>query len=131
MNNEKKSRNSFVPGFLLGGIIGALVIFFLGTKEGKKAAHKIMSKAENIEDELDKKLHNVRKQGEAFVKEAQEMKDRITEEVEDKKHEVSDGLKEKLDATLTQIEDLQEKGVKLTKEVQRRVFTKNGKKLNS
>lgn len=36
MDNNSKSGNNFFSGFLLGALVGAAMVFLLGTKKGKK-----------------------------------------------------------------------------------------------
>lgn len=131
MNENKSGGGKFWVGFFLGGLIGAFFIFVLGTKEGKKLAKKIEEKAEVFEDELDKKVETLQKHGQDLLKEAQEMKDKVVKEIEVKKHSTSDVLVSKMDQALSSIEDIQKKGVEVTRDLHHHYFRKNGKKLVS
>ncbi len=54
MNNDK-SGNNFFSGFLLGALVGAAIVFLLGTKKGKKILKAISEEgAGNISSILDK-----------------------------------------------------------------------------
>lgn len=130
MNREKGGGN-FWMGFFFGGLLGALLIMLFGTKEGKKIAAKLVQKSEFFEDELEEKIYALQEKGEALVTQAQEVKDRVTQEIEDGKKTVSQHLATKMDETLTKIEDIQKKGVSLTQDVHHHYFKKNGKKLVS
>ncbi|MDO8659595.1 MAG: hypothetical protein Q7K54_03250 [Candidatus Parcubacteria bacterium] len=55
MENNNHSGNNFLNGFLLGALFGAAVVFFLGTKKGKKLLKAISEEgAENISNVLKK-----------------------------------------------------------------------------
>lgn len=54
MDNNKSGSN-FFSGFLLGALIGGVVVFLLGTKKGKRILKTISEEgAENISSILDK-----------------------------------------------------------------------------
>jgi len=54
-NNNSRSGNNFFSGFLLGALIGAGIVFLLGTKKGKKILKAISEEgAGNISNILDK-----------------------------------------------------------------------------
>jgi gas vesicle protein len=53
----------FLIGLFLGGIIGALVIFFLGTKEGKKAGKLIEEKGKEALDDIHEKVGELQQKG--------------------------------------------------------------------
>ena len=56
MNNDtNKSSGNFFSGFLLGALIGAAVVFFLGTKKGKRILKTISEEGlDNISNILEK-----------------------------------------------------------------------------
>lgn len=130
MKNENRASN-FWFGFFIGGILGAFIIFLLGTKEGKKLAAKLDEKAELFEEDIEGKVGKLQKQGEDLLKQAQDVKDKVTKEFDDKKTAASSKLVDKMDKTLSKIEEVQKKGVVLTQDVHRRHFKKNGKTLSS
>jgi gas vesicle protein len=42
----------FLLGFFIGGLIGAVIIFLLGTKEGKKTGRFLEEKGRDLLDDL-------------------------------------------------------------------------------
>lgn len=131
MSENKNNSGNFWLGFFLGGLIGAFIIFLLGTKQGKKILEEIVEKAETYEEELEEKISELQKKGEDLLEEAQEVKERVVKEAETGKKAISDSLASKIDLTLSKIEDIQKKGVALTEEVHHHYFKKNGKKLTA
>jgi gas vesicle protein len=131
MNEHDGKCGNFWLGFFLGGLLGAFVIYLLGTKEGKKTLEKIVDRAELYEEELEEKVAKLQQKGEDLLEEAEEIKEKVIQEVTSSKEKISDQLVSKMDAALTQIEDIQKKGVALTEEVHHHYFKKNGKKLIS
>lgn len=129
MNNEKKGN--FWVGFFIGGLLGAVLIFLLGTKEGKRVAKKIMDQGELFEEEIEEKISNLQKKGEALLSEAEGMKERVFKEVVEGKKAVSQQLMGKVDKALSDLEDLQKKGAAVTQDLHHKFFRKNGKKLVS
>lgn len=54
-NNNNKSGNNFFSGFLLGVLVGGVIVFILGTKKGKKLLEAISEEGkENIASILNK-----------------------------------------------------------------------------
>lgn len=53
------SGGGFLQGFLLGGLIGAGLVFFLGTKRGKEIADEIKEKGLSIVDDFDELLEEL------------------------------------------------------------------------
>jgi len=129
MSDKDHTNSNFWVGFFLGGIIGAFFIFFLGTKEGKKIVEGLIEKIQNYEDDLEEKATALQKKGHQIIKDTIVVKDKVTEELKDGKKILSSNLSKKINKTLNQIEDVQQKGIEFTKEVQKRVFRKNGKPL--
>lgn len=130
MNNEK-GNNNFWVGFFLGGLVGAFIIFFMGTKQGKKLADQLIEDTEGYEEELEEKVAILQKKGEEFLKGAREVKNKVIKEVESGRKEVNERLVTRMDEALTIIEDIQKKGVELTEDVHHHYFKRNGKKLTS
>ena len=53
-NNNNNSGNNFFSGFLLGALVGAFVVFLLGTKKGKRLLKAISEEgAGNISNLLE------------------------------------------------------------------------------
>lgn len=56
-NNNNQTDGKFFNGFLLGLLVGAFVVFLLGTKKGKKLLKAISEGGQdNISDILDKSV---------------------------------------------------------------------------
>jgi len=127
----KESGGNFWLGFFLGGLVGAFIIFVLGTKEGRKIAEKLVEQAEIYEEELEEKVAKLQKHGENLLEEAKAVKEKVAKEAAGGKKSISNKLVSKMDETLSKIEDIQKKGVELTREVHRNYFKKNGKPLVS
>jgi len=54
-NNNNKSGNNFLGGFLFGVLVGAVIVFLLATKKGKKILKAISDDGlDNISDILEK-----------------------------------------------------------------------------
>lgn len=100
--SENKKDVKFWVGFFIGGLIGAIVLFFLGTKEGKKTSKQLEEKGKDILDEFVEKLESLEKKGEEI------------------KGEVAETASEKIDTALAHIEALQERGRETTAALRRR-----------
>ncbi|MDP2585535.1 MAG: YtxH domain-containing protein [Candidatus Levybacteria bacterium] len=57
-NSNNKSGNNFLSGFLLGVLIGGVVVFLLGTKKGKKILKAISEEGEGKISSIINKLEN-------------------------------------------------------------------------
>lgn len=59
-NNNNNSGSNFFSGFILGALVGAAVVFLLGTKKGKKLLKVIseekLDKISNLLEESDKSV---------------------------------------------------------------------------
>ncbi|OGG09880.1 hypothetical protein A2154_04560 [Candidatus Gottesmanbacteria bacterium RBG_16_43_7] len=114
MNESKKDDFRFWFGFFLGGLLGALTLFFLGTKEGKKAARSIKRKGEDLVDDLQEKLDEIKDRGQRLLEETNQLKEKITDTISDKKDELTQDVAQKIDTTLASIESIQERGLEST-----------------
>ncbi len=112
----------FIAGFFIGGLVGALTIFFLGTKEGKKAGKLLRQKGEDVVDELEDKVEELERKGKDLVKQGEEIKEQVIEKLEDKKEELTETATKKLDSALAHIEELQEHGRDTTASIRKRLF---------
>lgn len=106
--------NKFMFGFFLGGLIGALVIFFLGTKEGKKVEKLLEHKGKDVLDELEDKLDELQQKGKEYVRQGEALKDQMLETLEEKKEVMTETAVEKIGSALERMEELQQKGVETT-----------------
>ena len=119
---DNNHEGKFLFGFFLGGLIGALVIFVLGTKEGKKVEKLLQHKGKDVLDDLDDKLEELEQSGKELVKQGEAIKEHVMDTLEDKKGEMTDATVEKIDSALAHIEALQHKGVETTATI-RKKFT--------
>ncbi|MEK7119142.1 MAG: YtxH domain-containing protein [Patescibacteria group bacterium] len=110
MSDDRQSGGKFLFGFFIGGLIGALTIFFLGTKEGKKTGKLLKDKGEELIDDVQEKISELEKKGKELVKEGE------------------DTAAEKLESALAHIEALQEHGRQTTANLRKRIFKNLPKK---
>ena len=127
MNNDRHD-NRFWFGFFIGGLLGAILLFFMGTKEGKKTGKLLEDKGRNLLDELQEKLEEMEKRGRELVKQGAELKEQVVDEIKEKKEDLGDAAAEKLDTALAQIEKLQEQSVETTKHIRQRFFKNTPKR---
>ena len=111
MNNCNHDNRGFWLGLFIGGLLVAILLFLMTTKEGKKLAERLMEKIEDLVDDLENNVDEVKEK-------AVEIKDDFSEK----------GL-EKLDTALTKLEEVQEQAQETTRNLRKRFFLKNGKKL--
>jgi len=121
MNNERHD-NRFWFGFFIGGLLGAILLFFMGTKEGKKTGKVLEEKGKDLLEELQDKLEEMEKRGKELVKQGEEIKEQVVDEIKEKKEDLTDAAAEKLDTALAQIEKLQEQSVETTAHLRKRLF---------
>lgn len=122
MNEHDHHDAKFWFGFFIGGLLGALVLFFLGTKEGRKTGKLLERKTKDVLDSLEDKLADLEDKGREIVKQGEAIKDEVLETIEDKKEKLTEDMTEKLDTALAQIEELQEKGRVTTATLRKRLF---------
>jgi hypothetical protein len=87
MNNEvNKPGGNFSSGFLIGALVGAAIVFFLGTKKGKRILKIISEKGlDNVSNMLDK-VGNTTESEEVFEEDEESLTEpsASSEEVVDK-----------------------------------------------
>lgn len=126
--NQQHTDGKFILGLFVGGLLGALIIFFLGTKEGKRAGKLLEKKGEDILDDLQDKVEDLEEKGKELVKKGEVVKDELLEHLEEKKDELTADATEKLDSALAHIEALQERGRETTASLRKRLFKNLPKK---
>jgi gas vesicle protein len=119
--NNSHSDLKFLLGLFIGGIVGAVIIFFLGTKEGKKTSQLLEEKGRDLVDDIEDKVAGLEEKG-------KDIKEKVIEQIEEKKEEVSETATEKLDSALADIEKIQEQGIKTTADLRKRIFRNVPKK---
>ena len=118
----------FLAGLFVGGIVGALTIFFLGTREGKKAAKAIRAKGEDIVEDLEEKVEDLKERGNDLLERGEELKQQVLDQIEDKKHELSHQATKQLDNALAQVEETQKEGLSTTSSLRKHLFKNAPKK---
>lgn len=118
--SDSSQDGKFLFGFFLGGLIGALVIFFLGTKEGKRTGRMLESKGRDIFDDLEEQLDELQKKGKQLVRQGEEMKEKVIDSFGEKKDEVTEAAAEKIDVALAHIQEMQQKGAETTASLRRK-----------
>lgn len=131
MNDNSHKSGNFWLGFFLGGLIGAFIIFVLGTKEGKKISQFLEDEEKDVRNKIDDKIHTLKTKGEQYLEEAGDLQKKVKQEVVADAKTVSQTIVDKLDDSLGQLQEVQKKGAELTAEVRNRFFKKNGKQLSS
>ncbi len=118
----------FLAGFFIGGLIGALTIFFLGTKEGKKAGKLLQQKGEDVLGDLENEIEVLEQKGKELAKHGEEVKDQVIEKLEERSEELTESATKKLDSALAHIEEIQEHGRETTASIRKRLFKNLPKK---
>lgn len=111
----------FFLGFFIGGLIGAVIIFLLGTKEGKKAKNALEEKGKDILDDFHDQINELEKKG-------TKIKEEVAERLMDKKEDVTETATEKLDDALAHIEKIQEQSMETTALLRKKLFKNLPKK---
>jgi gas vesicle protein len=127
MTDEHRD-GKFWFGFFAGGLIGAVVLFFLGTKEGKKAGRLLEDKGKDLLGDLEDHLSELEKKGKELARQGEDIKDEVMETIEEKKEILTEGATEKLDTALAHIEKLQEQGLQTTSTLRKHIFKNIPKK---
>lgn len=127
MNDEHHHGTDmkFLAGFFIGGLLGAATIFFIGTKEGKKAAKMLRHKGEEVIDELEDQVEDLEQKGKELVKQGEVIKEQVMEKIEDKSEELNETATKRLDSALAHIEELQEHGLDTTANIRKHLKFKN------
>ena len=118
----------FLLGLFIGGIIGAVIIFFLGTKEGKKTGRMLEEKGKDLVDVVEEKVMEIEENGEELLKQSEIIKENVVAQIKEKKEELTQTTSEKLDTALAHIEEMQEQGAATTAELRKHLFKNIPKK---
>ncbi len=128
MSEHRGPDIKFILGFFLGGIIGAITIFLIGTKEGKKTTKILQQRGSDFVDELQDKLSDLEEQGKELIKKGEALKEKVAEQIQEKKEEMSTETVKRVDSALSHIEDLQERGRQTTANIRKKLFKNIPKK---
>ncbi len=120
MSDENHKDIKFWVGFFVGGLLGAIILFFLGTKEGKKTGRQLEEKGRDLFDDLLERLEEFEKKGKELITEGEVVKEQVMDVIEEKKEELTDTATDKIDSALAHIEALQERGRETTAALRRR-----------
>lgn len=120
MSDNQNTDGKFLFGFFIGGLLGALIIFFLGTKEGKKTGRELERKGKDILDELEDRLDELQSKGKELVRQGEKIKEHMMDTIEDKKEEMSESTVERIDTALAHLEELQQQGAETTATLRKR-----------
>lgn len=128
MSENRSPGGGFWIGFFIGGLLGAVTLFFLGTKEGKKTGKLLESKTKDFLEELEGKVEEMEAKGKELAKQGEQLKDSVLEKLEDKRETLTEDATQKLDSALAHIESIQEKGMETTSEIRKKLFKNIPKK---
>lgn len=120
MSENNHSDGKFLFGFFIGGLIGALIIFFLGTKEGKKTGKLLEHKGKDLLDELEDRLDELQQKGKDLVRQGEKIKETVIDTIDEKKEELTDSAVERIDTALAHLEELQQQGAETTNALRKR-----------
>ena len=102
--------NKFWFGFFFGGLIGAIILFFLGTKEGQKMGKKFHTSGEDLIGDIQDRLEDLKKKGRELAQQSEQLKSSVLETVDGKKEKLTEEVTGKIDTALAHIEEIQERG---------------------
>lgn len=128
MNNECSRDNKFMIGFFVGGLIGAGLMFFMGTKEGKKVEKMIEKKGKETLGDLEDEIDDLKEKGKELMKKSEVIKDQMLEQLEDKKEDLTVEATKRIDTALAGAEEIQEKGLSATANLRKHLFRNLPKK---
>jgi len=120
MNNDRD--NKFMIGFFIGGLIGAGLMFLMGTKEGKKVEKMIEKKGRETLEDLEDKVGELKEKGEELLKKGEAIKEQVMEQIEEKKDDLTEEASKRLDSALASVVEVQEKGIATTTNLRKRLF---------
>lgn len=115
-------KGSFWVGLFIGGFLGAIGIFLLATKEGKKVSKNLQKRIDELLEQIDKKITELESEKKQLGKNASMIQTQVKKRIEDKRDEVVKETLGKVDKTLTHLEDLQTKGREMTKNLHQKFF---------
>lgn len=128
MSDHEHHDTKFWIGFFVGGLLGAIILFFMGTKDGKKTGKMIEEKSKDFLEEFEERLKELEQKGRDLVKQGETLKEEVVEQIEDKKDDVSHDAVKKLDTALAHIEALQEHGRETTADLRKKLFKNTPKR---
>lgn len=118
-------RSEKPNGFALGFLLGAGLVFLLGTDEGRRLKKKLVQKGRQTIDDLPETVKKIQAEGEELVARTQAVKKQLEEKID----EITPKAKEQLKDALEHIEETQERGRRAAQAAKKRFFTRRGKKV--
>lgn len=128
MENEHHGDFRFWVGFFIGGLIGAVVLFFVGTKEGKRTGKLLEKKGKEALGDLEEKVEDLQEKGKELLKEGDRLKEEVLDTMNDQKEELTGEVKKRLDKTLETLEEAQKESLSATTTLRRKHFKNLPKK---
>lgn len=121
MNNEK-TDSRFVIGLILGGIVGAILLYFYSSRDGKKSMGGLKNHGQSILAELQKMLERVEHKGKEMVEESTRLTDHVAETMTEAKSTLATEASKKIETALAELESLQEQGLATTTTLRKKLF---------
>ena len=112
----------FIFGFFVGGFIGAVVIFLLGTKEGRKTKKALEDKGEDLIGGIQERISELESRGKELVEKGESLKDELITQIGEKGEMLTEEASQKIESTLAHIEALQEHGRETTANLRTQLF---------
>ncbi len=117
--NHRGADWKFMLGFFIGGLLGALVIFFIGTKEGKRAGKLLERKGKEVADDVMDRLDELEEKGKDLIEKGEELKSQVLDTLDEKKEQLTEEAVKRVDTALSHIEAIQERGRETTANLRR------------
>lgn len=121
MNEKETNEGNFWLEFIIGSIVGALTVFFLGTKEGKKYIENLIDKIQNSENSSEQNSPKL---------EPKSKNETVNLQIENVVEKPIKKLPDKITSTFGHLVNIQKKGLTILNADKKNVFKKNGKKLS-
>lgn len=128
MNDNNHHDYKFMIGFFIGGLLGAALMFLMGTKEGKKVEKLLEKKGKETLDEIEEKVDELKEKGEDLVKKGEAIKEQVMEQIEEKKEDLTEEASKRLESALASVVEVQEKGLTAATTLKKRLFKNAPKK---
>ena len=115
-------------GFFLGGLISAVTLFFLGTREGQKAGRSFEKKGKQFLTLLSDVISELEVQEKTHTESIKKHEHDIQKKAQSTFQTVSAHQTQKIHPTLTYIEELQKRGRGTTERLRKTLFRNVPKK---
>lgn len=122
MNEGFSETKGFIKGLMWGIIIAVGLLIFLETDRGQKLKKRLRDESDDLLDSLPDLIDRIEEKGEELIKEAGKIEKDLREEKADAAQKIAETVEEKLGASLTHIESLQEHGREITSKIKSQFF---------